>query len=249
MITFRLALAIYTRSPSAYEALRGFGILQLPGVSTLKSFTSFNIGNCGFSEEQMAYARQQYDKMVSEKKAAGERVPFCEGILVFDEVKVGLKVHYHAKTGKFVGLAMNSDELGSLHDVYQTLQPDRKVQKALYVLQFLWRCTSSDFDVLGPYYTSAGGTKAKFILSTLHDAMHIFQLYGFTTKVIVCDGASNNLSTIKILTGFGSGAYGNKPLGSCDDIHRVKAWFTNPYTNEKVFVVICPSHQVKKNNN
>ena len=26
----------------------------------------------------MAYARQQYDKMVSEKKAAGERVPFCE---------------------------------------------------------------------------------------------------------------------------------------------------------------------------
>ena len=103
MIIFRLALAIYTRSPSAYEALRGFGILQLPGVSALKTFTSFNIGNSGFSEEQMAYARQQYDKMVKEKQAAGERVPFSEGILVFDEVKVGLKVHYHVKTGKFVG--------------------------------------------------------------------------------------------------------------------------------------------------
>ena len=58
MITFRLALAIYTRSPSVYEALRGFGILQLPGISLLKSFASFNIGNCGFSEEQMAFARQ-----------------------------------------------------------------------------------------------------------------------------------------------------------------------------------------------
>ena len=43
-------------------------------------------------------------------------------------------MHYHAKTDKFVGLAMNSDAMGSLHDVYQTLQPNLKVQKAPYVL-------------------------------------------------------------------------------------------------------------------
>ena len=42
--------------------------------------------------------------------------------------------------------------------------------------------------------------------------MHLFQLYGFITKVIVCDGASNNLAAIKTLTGFGSGAYGNSHL-------------------------------------
>ena len=244
MITFRLALAIYTRSPSAYEALRGFGILQLPGVSTLKTFTSFNVDNSGFNEDQLSYAREQYDRMVAEKKAAGELVPFSEGILVFDEVKVGLKVHYHAKTGKFVGLAMSSDELGSLHDVYQTLQPDHKTQKASYILQYLWRCTASNFDILGPYYSSAGGVKAKYILSTLYDTIHIFQLYGFVTKVIVCDGASNNLAAIKMLTGFGSGAYGNKPLRSCVDIHEVQAWFINPYTNNKVFTIVCPSHQV-----
>ena len=194
----------------------------------------------------MSYARQQYDKMIKEKQAAGERVPFSEGIMVFDEVKVGLKVHYHAKTGKFVGLAMNSDELGSLHGIYQTWQPDHKVQKVSYVLQFLWRCIASDFNILGPYYTSTGGTKAKFILSTLSDAMHLFQLYGFITKVIVCDGTSNNLAAIKILTGFGNGAYENKSLGSCEDIHHVQAWFTNPYTNKKVLIIICPSHQVKK---
>ena len=44
----------------------------------------------------MANVCQQYDKMVSEKQAAGKRVPFSERILVFNEVKVGLKVHYHA---------------------------------------------------------------------------------------------------------------------------------------------------------
>ena len=244
MITFRMALAIYTRSPSAYEALRGFGILQLPGISTLKTFTSFNLENAGINEERLAHARKQYDEMVKEKRASGARVPFSEGILILDEVKVGLKVHYHAKIGKLVALAMTSDDLGSLHDVYQTLQPDHRMQKTSYILQYLWRCTVSDFDILGPYYTSSGTMKAKFIISTLYDTMFIFHLYGFETKVIVCDGASANLSSIKILTGFGSGAFGNKPIGSCADIHEVQAWFTNPYTNEKVFTIICPSHQV-----
>ena len=65
MITFCMALAIYTRSPSAYEALRGFGILQLPGVSTLKTLTSFNLENAGISEEHLAHAREQYDRKAS----------------------------------------------------------------------------------------------------------------------------------------------------------------------------------------
>ena len=58
---------LYTRSTSAYEALRGFGILQLPSVSSLKSFTGFNLEKAGFSEERLVYARQQYDKMIEEK--------------------------------------------------------------------------------------------------------------------------------------------------------------------------------------
>ena len=220
-----IALAIYTHSPTAYEALRGFGILQLPGVSTLKTFTSFNLENPGFSEERLA---------------AGGKVPFSEGILVFDEVKVGLKLHYHAKTGQFIGLAMSSDELGSLHDVYQTLQPDHRMQKASYVLQFLWRCTASDFDILGPYYTSPETNTAKFILATLLDTMGALQLYGFKTKATVSDGASTNLLAIKLLTGFGSGAFGNKPVGSCDDIHEVKLGSSIPTPTRRCLPSFVP---------
>ena len=36
---FFIALAVYTWSPAAYEALKGFGILQLPSRSTLQSYT------------------------------------------------------------------------------------------------------------------------------------------------------------------------------------------------------------------
>ena len=241
---FPPALAIYTRSPTAYDALRGFGILQLPGVSTLKTFSSFNIEVPGTNEERLAHAQQQYDAMVEEKSVAGISTPFYEGILIFDEVKVGAKVHYHAKTQKFIGLAMSADEVGSLHDVYQTLQPDHRTQKCSYVMQYLWRCAASNFDVLGPYYTSSGSLKAKFVLATLFETMQALHMYGFETKAIVCDGASANLSAIKLLSGFGSGTYGNKPPGSCIDIHDVQAWFLNPFTNKKVFTIICPSHQV-----
>lgn len=94
------------------------GILQLPSISTLKGFTSFNVEQAGFSEERISYAGKQYDKMMEAKCSAKEVVPFNMGILIFDEVKVGMKVHYHAKTGTFIGLSMSSDELGSLHDVY-----------------------------------------------------------------------------------------------------------------------------------
>ena len=63
----------------------------------------------------------------------------------------------------------------------------------------IWRCTVSDYDIIGPYFSSAGGLGAKFILATLFETMHVFQLYGFKTKAIVCDGASPNLSSIKTL--------------------------------------------------
>jgi len=88
--------------------------------------------------------------------------------------------------------------------------------------------------------------KAKFIVATTFETIHALQVYGFETTATVCDGASNNLSARKILSGFGAGAYGNKPVGSCEDIHEIQAWFINPFTKRKVFTFICPSHQVSK---
>ena len=97
--------------------------------------------------------------------------------------------------------------------------------------------------MLGPYYTCSGSLKAKFIVATLFETRQALDMYGFETKVCVCDGASANLSAIKMLLGFGNSTYGSKPAGSCSDIHEFKAWFLNPFTNKKG-TIICPSHQV-----
>lgn len=87
---------MYARSPTAYKALRTFGIQQLSSVLTLKMFTAFNYEKPGFSEERLRYARRQYE-MVKGTRPADQTIPFSEGIRIFDEVKVGLKLHYRAK--------------------------------------------------------------------------------------------------------------------------------------------------------
>ena len=39
IVTIRLALAVYTRSPAAYDALKSFGLFQLPSRATLQTYT------------------------------------------------------------------------------------------------------------------------------------------------------------------------------------------------------------------
>ena len=46
-VTIRLALAVYCRSPAAYDALKSFGLLQLPSRSTLQAFTGAFLEDCG----------------------------------------------------------------------------------------------------------------------------------------------------------------------------------------------------------
>ena len=110
---------------------------------------------------------------MEEKRATNQPVPFSEGVLIFDEVKVGLKVHYHGKSGKLISRAMSADELASLHDVYETLQSEHHTAKAFYVLQFLWRCTASNIDLIGPYFTSTTVLSAKFVIPCLIETMNL----------------------------------------------------------------------------
>lgn len=61
-----IALAVFTRSPSAYQALQGFGLLQLPSIRTLKSYIDANLEKAGDSIERLKQARKIYQSMVAE---------------------------------------------------------------------------------------------------------------------------------------------------------------------------------------
>ena len=101
--------------------------------------------------------------------------------------------------------------MSTLHDVYEYLdQCTVNTSKTSYVLQSLWRDLSSDYDIIGPYYTSSDGLKNKFLIACLFDTMQQFHQFNFKVTAIVCDGASANLSALKTLC-HRSGAYGSDP--------------------------------------
>lgn len=52
--TFFLALAVFVRSPAAYEALKSFNILQLPLQATLQSYTGVFLQEAGASREAIS---------------------------------------------------------------------------------------------------------------------------------------------------------------------------------------------------
>ena len=88
--------AIFTRSPAAYEALKGFQILNLPSVASLKQFTSANKQAPGLNLPHLHDAKQTYTAYKVERKEQGFLEPKDNGVLIFDEVKVVMKVHWNS---------------------------------------------------------------------------------------------------------------------------------------------------------
>ena len=60
MVFIFIALAVYTRSPAAYEALKRFGVLQLPSKSTLQAYTGSFLQEPGTSSQCIADQVAQY---------------------------------------------------------------------------------------------------------------------------------------------------------------------------------------------
>lgn len=106
------ALAVYTRSPSAYEALKGYQILQLPCVRTLKDYIRSNREEAGNIQQHLKSCREEYDRMVdAQRQLHSKAVAFSEGVLIFDEVKVGLSVQWSSRNDEFIGHAMTAHEM------------------------------------------------------------------------------------------------------------------------------------------
>ena len=78
-----------------------------------------------------------------------------------------MKLLWNSRNQKFVGHAMTHDEMTTLCDVYQTLQPSFHEKRTSYVLQTFWQDLTSDFDIVGPHYTSEG-TMTVSILFIFH---------------------------------------------------------------------------------
>ena len=76
---------------------------------------------------------------------------------------------------------MSSDELQSLHDVYEGIDDEESCQTTTYyVLQFLWRDLTSNLDAIGPYFTLKSTVEAQFLYSIVTKTMLAYHTYGFS---------------------------------------------------------------------
>ena len=190
----------------------------------------------------MAAQFQLYEQYKKDQVSNGHLQPQAFGTLIFDEVRVQGKVVWNSKNNQIIGVAMTPNDLPSLQDIYTSLNDDQNIQETRYILQFVWRDLTGNFDVVGPHYTSSDGFDAKFTLACLFDAMFLFETYDFHVGAIVGDGASWNQTLFKKLTGH-SGKFGVEAV-SDDDKHSVPASFTNPFTGWRTWCIVCPSHEV-----
>ncbi len=175
-------------------------------------------------------------------KKKGRLVAEGDGVLIFDEVKVIGRLIWNSRSQKMIGLAMSYEDMSCLHDVYQGLTPDELSKTTTYILQFLWRDLTSSFDVVGPYYSSSQSFDSKFIIGVVFETIKSFHLFGFQTSLLVCDGASCNLTTIKSTMGV-SGVFGH--TSSETDPDEIDPSFINPFDpSKRIYWLICPSHQV-----
>jgi hypothetical protein len=242
VITIRMALAVYTRSPSAYDALKAFNILQMPSRSTLQAYTGAFLhepgANSACIEDQVAQFVLHCEQRQSEGKLESKK----DGVIVFDEVKVISRLMWNSRSQRVIGLSMTHTQMASMEDIYQSLNGDQ-AQQTSYILQFLWRDLTSDYDIIGPYFTSPKTMDSKFILSCVLETVKLFHLHGLVTSLIVCDGAATNLCTIKATHGI-SGAYSiNK---GASDPYEVCPCMMNPFNPPNfIYWLICPTHQLK----
>ena len=68
-----IALAVYSRSPAAYEALKSFQILQLPSRSTLQSYTGAFLHDPGASSSCLDDQVAQYILFCQKLRAEGKK--------------------------------------------------------------------------------------------------------------------------------------------------------------------------------
>ena len=117
--------------------------------------------------------------------------------------------------------------------MFEGLCEKEKCQKTAYIVQFLWRDLSSKFYVVGPYYSCSSSLETQSLYSMVVRTMLALSQFGFLVRVLLCDGASSNLSLLDLLCGY-----------SNNQVDITQPSFKSPFDWKSVHLIICPSHQV-----
>ena len=175
-----VALAVFIRSPLAYEALKSFNILQLPSHATLQAYTGGFMHKASAASESISKKVDKYKIFQQSYETEKKLKPKSIGVLIFDEVKVVSSLMWNSRSHQIVGLAMTKEVQAFLHDVFQSFDKNHCTKQTSYILQFLWRDLTSSFDIVGPYDISEETMLAKVICPCIFETIKLFQVCKYT---------------------------------------------------------------------
>lgn len=130
----------------------------------MQTYTGTFLHSPGANNDCIVDQVARYIAFKEECRMNGKQEPKADGVLIFDEVKVACQLLWNSRNHQILGLAMTQKDLSSLNDIYRILQ-DPTVHQTSYILQFLWRDLTSNYDVVGPYFTCSASMEAKFVLA------------------------------------------------------------------------------------
>ena len=110
---------MFTRSLAAFEALKSFGVLQLPSRSTLQAYTGTFLHELGASSDCIGNQLANYMIYKEECRKQGKKQLQGDGVLIFDEVKFACQLMWNSRNNQLMGLAMTHQEQASLLDIYK----------------------------------------------------------------------------------------------------------------------------------
>lgn len=170
-----LCLSIYKKSPKAYRYLRSF--LPLPTLSTLKKLLAEIRMDCGVTEDVRARLKMASAKFKSDKEKAV--------IVMWDELLLGLGLHYDPKSDKIVGF----EDWGNR----------RTANFADHGLVFMMRFIDSGDTIPISFNFCNAQTKTDQLLFCIKEVIGAVKDAGLKVYATVCDGGSSNRAAIKQL--------------------------------------------------
>eukprot|EP00734_Pompholyxophrys_sp_LG126_P000212 Pompholyxophrys_sp_v1_NODE_51_length_2938_cov_13.599723.p1 type:complete len:769 gc:universal NODE_51_length_2938_cov_13.599723:515-2821(+) len=242
-VVIRIALAVYSRSPSAYRALETLKILPLPSESTLKSYVRNYRTDAGIQSyvNVLKIFRERFDELMRENDI---KDPSRDIWLIFDEIKVCQGIVWNCSDGSIVGYELTHEDMVELQDIFSPPKTDVSEPAELsdHILLFLARSAIYSFQMVGPHYSSHGPFKGEFLKACLVETTLAFYSVGFFPTLSICDGGSANLSCIKSLLDLDKSAF--RITEEEVDLTPVCHNFAGIKDLTMTFM-ICPPHMLK----
>eukprot|EP00733_Pompholyxophrys_punicea_P001366 Pompholyxophrys_punicea_v1_NODE_655_length_1515_cov_8.613434.p1 type:complete len:188 gc:universal NODE_655_length_1515_cov_8.613434:1216-653(-) len=108
-LLIRIALAVYSRSPAAYRAIKNFQILPLPSENTLKAYVRTYNHGAGVDSYAPVLKKfvERFEEIMKEKKI---KEPIKDLWVIFDEMKVCNGIIWNAADNSVIGYAVSEEE-------------------------------------------------------------------------------------------------------------------------------------------